>query len=150
MPTNAIAVNRRANFDYEILEKYEGGLVLKGYEVKSIKTGHISLKGSFVVPKNEELFLINANIPLYQHAGKMPGYEPTASRKILVKKREIKNLLGRAQTEGLTLIPLSVYNKRGKIKLLFALAKGKKKHDKREKIKERDDKRWIDRRLKQF
>ena len=143
-----IAENRRARFDYEILDTYEAGVVLKGHEVKSIKTGHISLKGSFVTAKGEELYLTNANIPLYTHAGKLASYDPTASRKLLLHKKEIKHLLGRMRTEGLTLVPLSVYNKNRHIKLFFALAKGKKKHDKRESIKERDDRRRIARHLK--
>lgn len=143
-----IAINRRARFDYEILETFEAGLVLKGYEVKSIKTGRISIKGAFVTIRGEELYLTNANIPLYQHAGKINDYEPTASRKLIMHKKEIKQLIGKARTEGLTLVPLSVYNKRRLIKLEFAIAKGKKKRDKREDIKKREDKIRTERMMK--
>ena len=144
------AVNRRANFDYEALEKFEAGLVLKGYEVKSIKTGHISIKNAFVTVKNGELYLTNANIPLYKYAGKVKDYDPASPKKILLGKKEISYLIGKKQTQGLTLVPLSVYNKKGFIKLSFALAKGKKKYDKRQKIEERQEKRKIERKMKQF
>lgn len=143
-----IAVNKRAYFDYEILDKYEAGLVLKGYEVKSIKTGHISIKNAFVTTSKGELYLTNANIPLYQHASQISNYDPTGSRKLLVHRKELDSLIGKIQTEGLTLVPLSVYNKKRRIKLLFALAKGKKKYDKRQVIKEREDKRKMSRTLR--
>lgn len=143
-----IAQNKKANFDYEILEKIEAGLELKGFEVKSIKTGHISLKGSFVTKLGKELFLTNAKIPLYKHAGQVKNYEETRPRKLLVKKREIKSLIGKIQVQGLTLIPLSVYIKDGLVKLLFALGKGKKRYDKREFIKKREASREIGRKLK--
>jgi SsrA-binding protein len=135
-----IAINKRAKFDYQILETFEAGLVLKGYEVKSIKTGRVSLKGAFVTIRGEELYLTNANIPLYQHAGLVNNYDPTTPRKLIMHKKEIKRLIGKARTEGLTLVPLSVYNKRRLIKLEFSLAKGKKQRDKREDIKKREDK----------
>jgi len=143
-----LAYNRKARFDYKTLEEFEAGLVLKGYEVKSIKTGHISLKGSFVTSKNDELYLTNANIPLYQHAGKVDNYEETGPRKLLMTRKEISYLSGKSNAEGLTLVPISVYTKKGKIKLKFALAKGKKKFDKRENIKERQEKRQIERTMK--
>lgn len=138
------AINKRAIFDYEVLEKFEAGLVLKGYEVKSVKTGHVSLKGAFVTAHQGELYLTNANIPLYQHA-RVTGYDPTASRKLLLHKRQIKQLLGKSKTQGLTMVPLFVYNKKGFIKLSFALAKGKKQFDKRHSIKKREDEREMGR-----
>ena len=144
-----LAVNKRAHFDYELLETFEAGLVLKGYEVKSVKSGHVSLKGAFVTFNRNELYLTNAHINPYKQAGIIEGYSPTRPRKLLVKKSEIKKLLGKARTEGLTLVPVSMYNKKSLIKLSFALAKGKKKHDKRETLKKRDSKRSIDRILKQ-
>lgn len=147
---NILAVNKRAKFDYEILEEFEAGLMLKGYEVKSIKTGHISIKSSFVTSKGEELFLTNANIPLYKYAGAVKNYDPDAPRKLLMRKKEIARLIGKKQVEGLTLVPVSVYNKQGKLKLRFALAKGKKQYDKREKIKEHQEKRKIERKMKSF
>ncbi len=138
-----LAVNKRANFDYEIQEKYEAGIVLYGYEVKAVKTGHISLKGSFVTFKKTkarlpEVYLTNAHIPLYKHAGDVIAYDPTRSRKLLLKKKEIKYLLGKRQEQGLTLIPLKIYTKRSLIKLEFGVGKGRKKYDKREVIKKRE------------
>ena len=136
MPTYAI--NKRANFDYEILEKLEGGLVLAGYEVKSIKTGHISLKGAFVTIHENEAYLTNANIPAYQVKNMPKEYDPNQSRKVLIRKREIKSLLGKISHKGLTLVPIRVYSTRGLIKLEFGLGKGKRKIDKREDIKKRE------------
>jgi SsrA-binding protein len=143
-----LATNKRAHFDYEILEKYEAGLVLLGYEVKSIKTGHVSLKESFVTIHDQELYLTNANVPLYKHAGIVSNYDPTRPRKLLLKHSEIKQLIGRTRTKGLTLIPIKMYTKKRLIKLEFGLGKGKKEYDKREKIKEREDKRGMRRILK--
>lgn len=143
-----IAINKRATFDYEILEKFEAGLMLIGSEVKSIKTGRISLKESFVTIKGSELYLTNANIPKYSFAGELQSYEPTRPRKLLVKKSEIKSLIGKARTQGLTLIPLRVYTKKRLVKLEFALAQGKKAYDKRSDIAKRDARRAIERRLK--
>jgi SsrA-binding protein len=117
--------------------------------VKSIKTGHVSLKGSFVVSKqakvnrSPELYLINAHIPLYKFAGNVPGHDPYRSRKLLLKKKELEYLVGKKQEQGLTLVPLKLYTNRSLVKLEFALAKGKKKHDKREAIKKRDVERQI-------
>ncbi|HLN18850.1 MAG TPA: SsrA-binding protein SmpB [Patescibacteria group bacterium] len=142
------AINKRANFDYDILEKYEAGLVLAGYEVKSIKTGHVSLKESFVTFHDQELYLTNAHIPLYQHAGIVQNYNPTQPRKLLLKKSEIKQLIGSARTKGLTLVPIRIYTKRRYLKLEFGLGKGKKEFDKREKIKKRDDFRRAEREMK--
>jgi len=150
-----LAENKRARYDYEILETYEAGLVLYGFEVKAIKTGHISLAGSYVVAKGNELYLINALIPPYQPANAPADYEPNRSRKLLLKKSEISSLIGKSRTKGLTLVPLRIYTKksrtpqgRGKIKLGFGLGKGKRKIDKREKIKKRDIEREIGRKLR--
>ena len=133
------AVNKRANYDYEILEKLEGGLVLKGCEVKSIKTGHISLKGAFVTIKGNELFLTNASIPAYQPANMPENYDSTRPRKVLARKSQIKSLIGKISQKGLTLVPVKVYSKHGLIKLEFGVGKGKRKIDKRESIKKRED-----------
>ncbi len=140
--------NKRAHFDYEISDKYEAGLVLTGQEVKSVKTGHISIKESFVTVKGNELYLTNANIPLYQHAGKIASYEPTRPRKILLKKSEIKRLIGKVRTEGLTLVPISIYTKKRLLKLEFGIGKGKKKTDKRQTISKREDERRMQRALR--
>lgn len=146
MPT--LAYNKRAKFDYEILDSYEAGLVLHGYEVKSIKTGHISLKGSFVTVKRgnkklPEFILTNAHIPLYQKASTITEYDPERPRKLLLKKKQIEHLVGKKNEQGLTLVPLKIYTKHNKIKLEFGVGKGKKKHDKRETIKKRDVDRKI-------
>jgi len=139
-----LAVNKRAHFDYEIQETYEAGLTLYGHEVKSIKTGHISLKGAFVVMKTApgrplpEVFLINAHIPFYRYANNVKSYDPYRSRKLLLKKKEIAYLIGKKQTEGLTLVPIKVYTKHSLVKLEFGVGKGKKKIDKRETIKKRE------------
>jgi len=135
---SVITKNKRAYFDYEILEKYEAGLVLEGQEVKSIKTGHISINGSFVTLKSSECWLIGATVPPYKMAGRLIGYEPGRSRKLLLHRREIDSLIGQTKQKGLTLVPLEVYTKRGKIKLKFGLARGKKKYEKREIIKKRE------------
>ncbi|MDF1498595.1 MAG: SsrA-binding protein SmpB [Patescibacteria group bacterium] len=142
------AINKRATFDYEILEKLEGGLVLAGYEVKSIKTGHISLKGAYVTIKENEAYLTNANIPAYQPRNMPESYDPTRYRKVLIHKKELKELIGKISQKGLTLVPIKVYSIRGLIKLEFGIGKGKKKFDKREDIKKKDSKRKIERTLK--
>ena len=142
-----LAENRRARYDYEILESYEAGLELFGYEVKAIKTGHVSLKGSYVVIRKNEAYLINAFVPPYQPANTSDDYKPERTRKLLLKKSEIKSLIGKSKAKGLTLVPLRLYTKKSKIKLEFALAKGKREIDKREQIKkrefERDKERYI-------
>lgn len=143
-----LAKNKKAFFDYEILEEIEAGLALKGYEVKSVKLGHMSLKGSFVSIHEGELFLVNSTTPLYKYAT-VSDYNPTSSKKLLVKRKQIDRLIGKVRVDGLTLVPLSVYNKQGKIKLKFALARGKKKFDKRQVIKQREDDRNMGRILKQ-
>lgn len=146
MPT--LAINKRAGFDYELLDKYEAGISLLGHEVKSAKMGRISLKGSFVTAHGNELFLTNANIPLYVHAGNVKSYDPTRSRKLLLKRREIASLIGKTGVAGLTLVPIKVYTKKRLIKLEFAVGKGKKEFDKREKIKKREDERKMRRKFK--
>jgi len=143
-----LADNKKAYYDYEILEKFEAGFVLTGSEVKSIKTGHIGLKGSYVVLKGEEVYLIGATIPPYQPKNASPDYDPERLRKLLLNKSEIKYLIGKTKERGLTLIPLKVYTKYAKIKLEFGIAKGKKKLDKRESIKKRETDKIIERELK--
>jgi len=142
-----LANNRRASFDYELLENYEAGLVLSGQEVKSAKAGHINLNGAYVSLRDSqsgvELWLINAHISAYSFAGKLDNYEPTQERKLLLKKSEIARLVGKTKEKGLTLVPLKMYTKRSFVKLEFALGRGKKKYDKREAIKKRDVERQI-------
>ena len=142
------AINKRSAYDYEILEKYEAGLVLRGYEVKSIKNGHISLKESFVTVKGNELYLTNAHITPYRQAGIIPGYDPTAPRKLLLKRAQIKSLIGKSRSQGLTLVPIRVYTRKRLLKLEFGLGKGKKEFDKRDIIKKREDERGMRRAMR--
>ncbi|OGN07849.1 MAG: SsrA-binding protein [Candidatus Yanofskybacteria bacterium RIFCSPHIGHO2_01_FULL_45_42] len=137
------ASNSRAGFDYEILETLEAGLALKGYEVKSIKTGKVSLRGSYVKIINGEPTLIGATISPYQAQNTPSDYDPQSSRKLLLSRKQIATLIGLSQAHGLTLIPLKLYDKRGLIKLLVGVAKGKKKYDKREAIKKREFERRV-------
>lgn len=132
------ASNPKANFNYEILETIEAGLVLAGHEVKAIKTGKASIKGAYVKILNNEAFLIGATISPYQPINTPKDYDPQRSRKLLLSKKEISGLIGTAQAERTTLVPLKLYDKRGRIKLLVGIARGKKKHDKRETIKKKD------------
>lgn len=144
-----LAFNKRALFDYEILESFEAGLSLLGTEVKSIKAGHMSLKGAFVTIHHNQLLLTNALIPPWQVKNAPENYEPSRPRALLLKKSELKRLLGVKRAEGLTIIPIRVYNGRsGKIKLQMALAKGKKMYNKKEAKKEQDVKRDVDRLLR--
>ncbi|XOA42645.1 MAG: SsrA-binding protein SmpB [Candidatus Nealsonbacteria bacterium] len=143
-----ITKNKKAYFNYEILERFRAGISLIGQEVKSIKSGRISLQGTYVVLKDEEVFLIGANIPPYQPKNAPKDYNPERTRKLLLKKSEIKYLIGKTKQKGLTIVPLRVYNIRGKIKLEIAIAKGKKKFDKRELIKKREAEREIRRTLR--
>jgi len=144
-----LAQNKKVFFDYEILKKFEAGILLIGQEVKSIKSGRVSLKGSFVVIKDKEAFLIGCHVPPYQPKNAPSDYNAEKSRKLLLKKSEIKSLIGKTRLKGLTLVPLRVYTKKGKIKIEIALAKGKKKADKRELIKKRESDRQIRRALRE-
>ena len=139
-----LAKNKKAFFNYQILEKFEAGISLIGQEVKSIKSGKISLEGSYIVIKEEVPYLIGCKIPPYQPKNAPSDYRPERARGLLLKKTEIKYLIGKSKQKGLTLIPLSVYNKKGIVKLEFGLGKGMKKIDKKELIKKRE----IDRELK--
>lgn len=143
-----LAENRKAYFNYEILEKFEAGLVLIGQEVKSIHQGRIQLSGSYVVPAGEELFLIGATIPPYQPKNVSPDYEPQRPRKLLLQKKEINYLIGKARQKGLTLIPLRVYTKGDRIKLEFGIGRGKKKAGKKEVLKKRTMEREMQRELR--
>lgn len=139
------AINRRARFDYAILEKIEAGLQLLGTEVKSVKAGHMSIKGAFVTIHDNEAYLTNATIPAWQPQNSPSTYDPTRSRKLLIHKKELNHLISAKQSQGLTIVPIRVYTKRGTVKLEIALARGKKKHDKRESKKEADIQRDVDR-----
>ncbi|KKR89294.1 MAG: SsrA-binding protein [Candidatus Wolfebacteria bacterium GW2011_GWA2_42_10] len=140
-----IAENKKARFDYEILETYEAGLELKGFEVKSIKSGRINLVGSYAIIRNNEAWLINADIPPYQPKNAPLDYNSKRNRRLLLKKSEIKNLIGRIHEKGLTLMPLKIYTKNSKIKIEICLGKSRKKADKRELIRKREIGREIQR-----
>ncbi len=133
-----IADNRKARYNFSIEETFEAGIALVGTEVKSMRTGKANIAESYASEENGELYLINANIPVYTQGNRF-NHEPRRPRKLLMKKREIGKLMGSVQKDGMTLIPLKLYfNKRGFAKLELALAKGKKIHDKRETEKKRD------------
>ncbi len=138
--------NKKAGFNYEILEKIEAGLVLFGHEVKSLRSKKGSLFGSYVIIKEDGFYLVNCNIPPYQQKNTPTSYDSKRRRKLLLKKNEIGYLSGKTKEKGVALIPLRIYTKKNLIKLEFAVAKGKKKYDKREAIKKRE----IDRDLKRM
>lgn len=146
----ALSESKKAYFDYQILEKFEAGLVLLGTEVKAIKTGKLSLKGSYIIiDQNSEVQLTGCHIPPFQPANAPLDYNPDRDRKLLLKKAEIQYLIGKSKEKGLTLIPLRVYTKKGKIKIEFGIARGKKKIDKRETIRAKEFKRQKDRLMKE-
>ena len=144
----SFAENSRARFDYDILENFEAGLVLDGQEVKSVRRGSGSIKGSFVKILNNEAWLLGSVIPPYQPANAPKSYDSTRSRKLLLKRSELKYLIGKSHEQGLSLIPLKIFEKNGFLKLELAVARGKKKYDKRESIKKREAKRTIARAMK--
>lgn len=143
------AENRKARFDYEILDKYEAGIELLGAEVKSVRGGRMSLEGAFVIVRGGEVFLINSNIPAYQPLNAPKDYDPLRNRRVLLTKKEIHELADSEKNKSLTIVPISVYNKNRKIKIEIALVKGKKKHDKRETIKKRETDREVRREYKE-
>ena len=142
------ADNRKAHFNYEILENITAGIELLGLEVKAIKAGRMSLDGSYAVIRGGEAFLIGASVTALQPKNAPKDYNERRNRKLLLTKKEIKRLSGMENQNGLTIIPLSVYNMGRKIKVELGIAKGKKTRDKRESIKSRESKREIDRTLK--
>lgn len=145
-----IATNKKAYFNYEILESLEAGISLFGSEVKSIREGRISLKESYAEIKGGEVFLVNCHISPYEASNRF-NHEPRRTRKLLLHRREIKRLTGKIKEKGLTLIPTKVMiNKKGKIKVEISLAKGKKEYQKREAIRERDREREMQAELKRW
>lgn len=146
MPT--IATNRKARFDYEILETLEVGLVLDGWEVKSLKTRKASLAGSHALVRGSELFLVGLDIEPYQPGNMPTGAERGRTIKLLASRKEIYHLSGKAEESRTTLVPLQLYTKGGTIKLELGIARGKKKYDKRESIKRRDEERMMRREAK--
>lgn len=142
------AKNDRALFDYQILETLETGLVLFGPEVKAVKSNKVSLRGSYVKILNQEAWLLGAHISPYQANNSTDDYDPQRTRKILLNKKEVNDLWEKTQSQGLTIVPLKLYSKNNLIKLEIALARGKKKYDKRETIKKREVERKIRHQLK--
>ena len=136
----SIARNKRARFDYEILDTWEAGLVLTGTEVKSLRDGRANISDAYGIVKDGEVFLLNLHISQYERGG-YTNHEPARTRKLLLHRKEIRRLIGAVERQGLTLIPLELYFKNGVAKVALALGKGKKLHDKRDTEKSRDDER---------
>lgn len=143
-----LAENRKARYEYFLTDFYEAGIVLTGTEVKSLRFGSANIAESYAEPKDGQIYLVNCNIPEFKQ-GNRYNHEPKRPRRLLLHKREIEKLSGAVQRQGMTLIPMCLYfNDRGKVKLELALAKGKKAHDKRETIKQRDWQRQKSRLMK--
>jgi SsrA-binding protein len=146
-----LAFNKQASFSYDLLEKFEAGIVLLGHEVKSVKQGQISLKSAYITIKRTpkpELYLINSTISKYQKAGSLADYNPLRERKLLVGKSELSRLIGKLEQKGLTLLPVRVYTKHNLVKLEIALGRGKKLFEKKEAKKQKDIERDTQRFLK--
>ncbi|MBF0195078.1 MAG: SsrA-binding protein SmpB [Magnetococcales bacterium] len=137
MGIKIIADNRKARFNYEIIDKFEVGVMLLGTEVKSLRAGKLNLGDAYASVRNAELFLNNANIPAYTH-GNLHNHDPLRVRKLLAHRKEIQRLIGLTKEKGLSLIPLKAYWKSGKVKLELGIGRGKKLHDKRKTMRDRD------------
>lgn len=149
MSQSTVINNRKVHFNFELLDSYEAGISLYGHEVKSLRNGRGKLDGSYISIRDGEAWLMGANIPPYQVANTPDSYKPGRPRKLLLSRREIDALDKKSFADRLTIVPIKLYNNNGKIKLKIALARGKKKADKRETIKARDTKRDIARTLKE-
>ena len=145
--TRLIAENRRARHDYQLLERFEAGLVLTGTEVKSLREGRASLQRAFADVRGNEVWLVGAHIPEYAQ-GNIQNHDPDRDRKVLLHRREIDSLLGKVRERGLTIVPTRLYFKNGRVKVELALAKGKEQRDKRREIAKRESDRQIERALK--
>jgi SsrA-binding protein len=145
---STLATNKRARFNYEIIDTYEAGIALLGHEVKSIRLGNVNLNNSYCTFKDHELYLTNAHISPYKFAGHLKDYDPIRPRKLLLTKKELKKLIGKTQQKGLTIVPIKMYTKGKHIKVEIAVAKGKRKTHKKELLKKRDIQRDIQRTLK--
>ena len=144
----SVATNKKAFHEYFILEKIEAGIILLGTEVKAIREGRLNLKDSYAMVQSGEMFLFNCHISPYSH-GNRENHEPLRIRKLLLHKREIMRLYAKVNEQGHTLVPLRIYFKKGKAKVVIALVKGKREYDKRHSIREREQKREVDRARKQ-
>lgn len=140
--------NQRARFDYIILEEIEAGMELFGFEVKSLRARHGSLKGARVVARGGEAYLVGASIPAFQIANAPKSYDPERTRRLLLSQKEIAHIASAEGQQGLTIVPLAVYNRGRVLKLGVAIVRGKKREDKRQTIREREEKRRIERTLK--
>jgi SsrA-binding protein len=145
--TKVVQRNKKAYFDYEIVEKLEAGMVLAGSEVKSIRDGKVSIREAFARIKNGEAWLVGMDISTYPQAGPYHNHEPRRARKLLLHRREIRRLASKIREKGLTLVPLSLYFKNGLAKVEVGLGRGKAKYDKRQAIQEREAKRDLRRRM---
>ena len=144
----ALIENKRVGFDYAVLEEIEAGLELLGIEVKSLRAGHGSLKGARVGARGGEAYLVGASIPAWQIANAPKSYDPERTRRLLLSRKEIARVASAEGEKGLTIVPLKVYNRGRNLKLAIAIARGKKKEDKRHTIRAREEKRSIERTLK--
>ena len=144
MEVKTVATNRKARFEYQLLETFEAGLVLKGTEIKSVRRGQISLQEAYVRTDGKQAWLVGAHIAPYEHASAFQ-HDPDREKKLLLNKHEIRELYDAVRIKGLTIIPMRVYLKGGRAKVEIAIAKGKKKYDKREAIKKRDFEREVSR-----
>jgi SsrA-binding protein len=145
-----VSDNRKARFLYDILETYEAGLQLMGTEVKSIREGKVNLQDGYALIRNGEAWLINVHISPYTSSSQYFNHDPRRTRKLLLHRQEIRKLIGKVEQQGLTLVPLKMYLKRGLVKISIGLAKGKKLHDKREDLKRRQDQRDMQRAMKNY
>lgn len=144
-----IVKNKKAKFEYEIVDTFEAGIVLKGTEVKSIRQKRVSIQESYARIKNNEIFIVGLNISLYE-MGNVHNHDPLRERKLLLHRHEIKRLTGKLQERGFTLVPLKMYFKNGKVKVLLGLGKGKTLYDKRKTIQKRDVDRDMKREMKRY
>lgn len=141
--------NKKAYADYEILETFEAGLCLLGHEVKSLRQFQGSLRGAYIIIRGREAFLVNASIPPFQERNVYVSYDDKRIRKLLLRRREIRRLAAASEERGLTIVPLSVYNKVNRLKIEIAIVRRRKKYDKREVLKQRDTEREISRQIKE-
>ncbi|MGL4502367.1 MAG: SsrA-binding protein SmpB [Planktothrix sp.] len=145
-----VSDNRKARYLYEILETYEAGIALEGTEVKSIRAGKVNLQDAYALIRGGEAWLLNAHISPFEKASVYFNHDPRRTRKLLLHKEQINKLLGQVEQKGLTLVPLKMYLKGGRVKIDIAVGRGKKLHDKRDDIRQKDDKRAMERAMKRY
>lgn len=143
-----VSDNRQARHEYEILETFEAGIELRGTEVKSIRAGKVNLRDGFALVRDGEVFLLNVHVSPHETTNQVFNHDPRRTRKLLLHRQEIRKLIGKVEQQGLTLVPLKMYLKKGRVKVDLALVRGKKLHDKREDLKRRQDQRDMERAMK--